>query len=959
MADGGDLSVAIVANLARFEKSLASIEATAKRRLAALEKGPGNVKIQLDTKSAEESAKAMAAEMDRLRAKYDPLFAASRRYEAQLEELNRAHKVGAINARQHEAALDRLNREFAGAAPEMQRVAGASRNMTGQIQNTAFQVQDFAVQVAGGTSASKALAQQLPQLLGGLGMWGAVAGAAVAIGVPLATMLFRNAEEAKGLDEQLEQLEASTAAMTSAAEAAGVPIDELRVKYGDLADEVQRASGAMLGITAAVARRDAFSTARSLGANLGEGLPSLNAFIGPDGQVMKGYEAARAKLIEQAVDALGKKFGMARGEALAFIDAMQDFGRVDDINVLAEQSTDLLTILQAAGAETSAQKDAVLAAATQVESVRSAATAQVQQQAAAEGQLGAAMSETQKIMDRYKGTTRELRELTDERATVEQALAQAQKEGNAQLIKDLSEVLVKLDAQIAKVKELAAESDISFGRMIKGARGFVGALGRGIVDAVERGDEAAASSGILALIRRRESGNDYNATLDHGRWTGGPRDLVNMTLNEVRELQRQMLSDPENRRLYGNGRGSSALGAYQIVGTTLDGLIRNLGLTGDELFSREMQDRMAMELLRQRRGQGLPGLRNEWEGLRHVPDDVLMGAMGQQSIPLVDPAVQAAADKAQSERQRQLEAETRERERQIALIEQYSESLSRDLVTEQERARLEKERTDAIAAINASDMGETDKAAAIAAVNAEMQKQLTIMALMEEANRRGVDLNAQMVNSTMTYAQAIEALGEAKKQQVITDQQVQASAAKAAEAQQFWNDQQRALKDGLIDAIIAGESFADVLANVAQALAKAALQAALFGEGPLASGGGGLWGAILGSFGGGVRGNDVLSQALRGAMSFDGGGFTGIGVRSGGLDGKGGFPAILHPNETVVDHTRGQRVGANVTYSPSLNIAGDASERTVALIEGALERERAAFFSRWTRAQREYSTRIA
>ena len=29
----------------------------------------------------------------------------------------------------------------------------------------------------------------------------------------------------------------------------------------------------------------------------------------------------------------------------------------------------------------------------------------------------------------------------------------------------------------------------------------------------------------------------------------------------------------------------------------------------------------------------------------------------------------------------------------------------------------------------------------------------------------------------------------------------------------------------------------------------------------------------------------------------------------GGIDGKGGFPAILHPNETVIDHTRGQRLG--------------------------------------------------
>ena len=25
--------------------------------------------------------------------------------------------------------------------------------------------------------------------------------------------------------------------------------------------------------------------------------------------------------------------------------------------------------------------------------------------------------------------------------------------------------------------------------------------------------------------------------------------------------------------------------------------------------------------------------------------------------------------------------------------------------------------------------------------------------------------------------------------------------------------------------------------------------------------------------------------------------------RSGGVDGQGGFPAILHPQETVVDHT--------------------------------------------------------
>jgi hypothetical protein len=46
-----------------------------------------------------------------------------------------------------------------------------------------------------------------------------------------------------------------------------------------------------------------------------------------------------------------------------------------------------------------------------------------------------------------------------------------------------------------------------------------------------------------------------------------------------------------------------------------------------------------------------------------------------------------------------------------------------------------------------------------------------------------------------------------------------------------------------------------------------------------------------------------------GAPSANGGGFTGTGARVGGVDGIGGFPAILHPNETVIDHTKGQTMG--------------------------------------------------
>ena len=50
---------------------------------------------------------------------------------------------------------------------------------------------------------------------------------------------------------------------------------------------------------------------------------------------------------------------------------------------------------------------------------------------------------------------------------------------------------------------------------------------------------------------------------------------------------------------------------------------------------------------------------------------------------------------------------------------------------------------------------------------------------------------------------------------------------------------------------------------------------------------------------------------------YEGGGYTGMGVRAGGVDGRGGFPAILHPNETVIDHTKGQGMGATVNFNIS------------------------------------------
>jgi len=70
----------------------------------------------------------------------------------------------------------------------------------------------------------------------------------------------------------------------------------------------------------------------------------------------------------------------------------------------------------------------------------------------------------------------------------------------------------------------------------------------------------------------------------------------------------------------------------------------------------------------------------------------------------------------------------------------------------------------------------------------------------------------------------------------------------------------------------------------------------------------------------------LVSNIASVGMSFDGGGYTGNGPRSGGLDGKGGFLAMMHPQETVIDHTKQRgNGGSGGGVMVNVNLVEDAS----------------------------------
>lgn len=134
-------------------------------------------------------------------------------------------------------AFDKLAASGPRATAAMNQVGAGSRSMAPAVQNAAYQIGDFAVQVAGGTSATRALAQQLPQLLGGFGLFGAVAGAVFAVVAPLVGKLFEASDATADLVDEMMQAGGTAGSVESA-------IGAVRDVAKEYADAIRASGGA-------------------------------------------------------------------------------------------------------------------------------------------------------------------------------------------------------------------------------------------------------------------------------------------------------------------------------------------------------------------------------------------------------------------------------------------------------------------------------------------------------------------------------------------------------------------------------------------------------------------------------------------------------------------------------------------------------------------------------------------
>lgn len=114
--------------------------------------------------------------------------------------------------------------------------------------------------------------------------------------------------------------------------------------------------------------------------------------------------------------------------------------------------------------------------------------------------------------------------------------------------------------------------------------------------------DPAAYRPLLDVIAKGESKGNYNAYFGNGANTAVK--FTDMSIAQVLQWQQDYVNQ---------GKASNAVGRYQFLGTTLQGLARQLNINPQAPFNESMQDRLAIALIERRGAMAYFENRIGWE----------------------------------------------------------------------------------------------------------------------------------------------------------------------------------------------------------------------------------------------------------------------------------------------------------------------------------------------------------
>ena len=282
-------------------------------------------------------------------------------------------RLGIVGGKDVEAQFEQLGTRGANAMKRLgdqseqafTKVARSSGSGKSALQNVGFQVQDFAVQVGGGTSATQALAQQLPQLLSGLGLFGVLAGTAAAVLIPLAGVIFNMGEKAATTTKQIETLVGKINDLKAAnAVYSSEGIDQLIAKYGELNAAVLL----LIERQQNLAETEAMNAARSLTATLGEEVKDVVDSLRVFDAVMTLIErnnygdvaAQKQQALQDVTETLNEEYGITLDRAREIAIAFDQLRAADSVPEMADATAMLAGLLEDSKLETTALYEELL-----------------------------------------------------------------------------------------------------------------------------------------------------------------------------------------------------------------------------------------------------------------------------------------------------------------------------------------------------------------------------------------------------------------------------------------------------------------------------------------------------------------------------------------------------------------------------------------------------------------------
>lgn len=260
-------------------------------------------------------------------------------------------------------------------------IGNAFKNNSSAIQNAAFQLSDLIVQMEMGVPATRALGQQLPQLLGGLGGIGAVVGVAVGALLSLAPTLLSTAEDTKTLQERIDELSDTIGSLRDLSNELS-SLDQLAEKYGKIDEELISLLGHMREQQILAAQQQATDAVAAIAEEYKVATGAVNLFR------ITGQGAARD---------IADDLGLTRNGFLALQAAIRD---AETAQTLEAQASAVAKIVEILSKAPGADADLVAAATSTALKLREAAEAgQDLNNVDLTGSLGSAADQASRMAD--------------------------------------------------------------------------------------------------------------------------------------------------------------------------------------------------------------------------------------------------------------------------------------------------------------------------------------------------------------------------------------------------------------------------------------------------------------------------------------------------------------------------------------------------------------------------------